>query len=61
MIDAYEHGMTYGIIFTDFSMPILNGIDSISQIRYHLGNILNIDRDQQPAIIGITGHTQQTF
>ena len=25
-MEAYDHGMTYGLIFTDFSMPVLDGI-----------------------------------
>ena len=36
VIDAYEHGMSYGLIFTDFSMPVLNGIDATLQIRNYL-------------------------
>ena len=28
VMEAYENGMSYGMIFTDFSMPVLNGIDS---------------------------------
>ena len=36
VIDAYESGMSYGIIFTDFSMPVLNGIDPTEQIRKYL-------------------------
>ena len=28
VMEAYKHGMTYGIIFTDFSMPVLNGIEA---------------------------------
>ena len=45
VIEAYESGMTYGIIFTDFSMPVLNGIESSSQIRNYLQNEQKIARD----------------
>lgn len=45
VIEAYESGMTYGIIFTDFSMPVLNGIESTSQIRNYLQNEQKIARD----------------
>ena len=38
VIQAYEHGMSYGIIFTDFSMPVLNGIDATLLIRNYLKN-----------------------
>ena len=61
VIEAYENGMTYAIIFTDFSMPVLNGIDATSKIRNYLTNQLKIDRDSQPIIIGITGHVQSSF
>ena len=30
---AYANGFSYDIIFTDFSMPIMNGIDATIQIR----------------------------
>ena len=45
VIEAYEHGMTYGMIFTDFSMPILDGIDATKQIRNYL-NDQNISREE---------------
>ena len=37
--------MSYGMIFTDFSMPILNGIDSTRQIREYLETVQKIKRD----------------
>ena len=40
--EAYENGMTYGIIFMDFSMPVLNGIDATKEIRNYLTNVQNI-------------------
>ena len=36
VIEAYEHGMTYAMIFTDVSMPVLNGIDATKKIRHFL-------------------------
>ena len=56
VIDAYEHGMSYGLIFTDFSMPVLNGIDATLQIRNYLDTKKKVLRMMQPIIIGITGH-----
>ena len=53
--------MSYGMIFTDFSMPILNGIDSTRQIREYLERVQKIKRDEQPIIVGITGHVQDSF
>ena len=45
VIEAYENGMSYGMIFTDFSMPILNGIDSTRQIREYLETVQKIRRE----------------
>ena len=42
VIEAYENGMSYGIIFTDFSMPVLNGIDATKQIRKYLKTNQNL-------------------
>ena len=30
---SYEAGITYSMIFTDFSMPVMNGIECTSKIR----------------------------
>ena len=34
--DAYLNNMSYLVIFTDFNMPIMNGIDATAQIRTFL-------------------------
>ena len=44
VIDAYENGMTYGLIFTDFSMPVLNGIEATKKIRSYLLNKKKVSR-----------------
>jgi CheY-like chemotaxis protein len=31
-----ENGMRYSIIFTDFSMPVMDGIESTTKIRSYL-------------------------
>ena len=36
IIEAYNNDIKYSIIFMDFSMPIMNGIDSSRAIRQHL-------------------------
>ena len=36
IIEAYNNDIEYSIIFMDFSMPIMNGIDSSRAIRQHL-------------------------
>ena len=61
VVEAYEHGMSYGIIFTDFSMPILNGIDATIEIRDYLLKVQKLQIGLQPIIIGITGHVQESF
>lgn len=53
--------MSYGIIFTDFSMPVLNGIDATKQIRNFFKTKMNMKKELQPVIIGITGHVQEKF
>jgi CheY-like chemotaxis protein len=45
----------------DFSMPIMNGIDSTRAIRDHLSEQRLILRSKQPTIIGVTGHVQESF
>ena len=51
--EAYNHGITYSIIFMDFNMPILNGIEATKQIKqfYAEKDIIEI-----PKIFGVTGH-----
>ena len=31
--EAYQKGIKYGIIFTDFNMPVMNGIELTTKIR----------------------------
>ena len=31
--EAYNHGITYKVIFMDFSMPILDGLEASIQLR----------------------------
>jgi CheY-like chemotaxis protein len=49
--------MRYQIIFTDFNMPVMNGIDSTKAIR----SFFRENAIQQPKIIGVTGHVQDEF
>ena len=52
--------MTYEMILTDFNMPIMNGVEATFQIRNHLSQ-LNIDIQNQPIIVGVTGHVQEEY
>ena len=48
---TYENGMRYSLIFTDFSMPVMDGIEATSKIRSYLKA-----KKEHPIIIGVTGH-----
>ena len=55
---AYEQGLSYKMIFTDFSMPDMDGIQATYEIRKYL----KAKRvDVQPTIIGVTGHVHADF
>ena len=58
---TYENGMKYALIFTDFNMPVMNGITATIKIRKYLKNDLKIAREDQPKIIGVTGHVMDSF
>lgn len=58
---AYEQKVYYKLIFTDFSMPIMNGIEATIQMRAHMNNELKIPKSQQPIIIGVTGHVLEKY
>ena len=49
------------MIFTDFQMPILDGISATYQMREVMTEDFKIEREDQPKIIGITGHVQDKF
>ena len=48
--------MRYSIIFTDFSMPVMDGIEATGKIRAYLKH-----KNEKPIIIGVTGHVQESF
>ena len=58
--NAYKFGISYKIILTDFSMPVKNGIEATRDIRKFFGSV-NVLRENQPKIIGITGHVLDNF
>ena len=60
-MDAYQNGMSYKVIFTDFNMPIMNGIESTRLIRHHFSNVLKMRSYDQPFIIGVTGHALDLY
>ena len=42
---AYNNDLSYKIVFTDFSMPIMDGIQASFMIRKHLENHFKIKRE----------------
>jgi len=58
---AYSNGISYKAIFTDFSMPIMDGIEATAKIRAFLNTEMTIPLGEQPAIIGVTGHVGSKF
>lgn len=55
---AYERkAYSYGIIFMDCSMPVLDGYDASDLIRHYLDE-RNL---AQPMIVATTGHTENQY
>ena len=52
--------MKYSIVFLDFSMPVMDGISASKSLREGLMD-LDIKREDQPTIIGVTGHVQESY
>ena len=52
-----QNGYTYGIIFMDCSMPILDGYKASKEIKKHYRE-KNADI---PKIIALTGHTEDVY
>ena len=59
MTEAKTRGITYQLIFMDFSMPLMDGIECVTRIRKFYNE--NLIVDNQPSIIGVTGHVQKGF
>ena len=54
-----DNGFTYGIIFMDCSMPIMNGFESTYKIRQYIkGKSTEIS---QPLIVALTGHVEPEY
>jgi len=56
MKESLNNNMAYSLILMDFSMPVVDGITATHNIRKYLNENVKIDSDQQPKIIGVTGH-----
>ena len=59
--NAYSDGIQYKVIITDFQMPIMDGLEATMKIREFLTNEMDLEREEQPKIIGVTGHVTSEF
>ena len=48
---------SYGLIFMDCSMPVMNGYEASREIR----SFLKSNHFMQPMIVAITGHTEDEY
>ena len=58
---AAGYQISYKLILTDFSMPKLNGIEATQDVRKYFNEELKKPIQDQPVIIGVTGHSEQSF
>ena len=59
-MNTYDSGHQYQMIFTDFNMPGMSGIEATLKIREHLDQ-RGLSREDQPKIIGVTGNASTDF
>ena len=59
--ETYLGDMKYKFIFTDFNMPEMDGIQATYKMREFLDIDMQLPRQNQPAIIGLTGHVEDKF
>jgi CheY-like chemotaxis protein len=52
---ALKHHLSYKIIFTDFNMPVMNGIETAARMREIFEN------HEQPVIVGVTGYASSKY
>ena len=56
--DLYESThQIYGLIFTDISMPIMDGYELTEEIRSYYRHI----KVPQPMVVAVTGHVEEEF
>ena len=42
-------------------MPVMNGMEATKKIRQYLKDEYRLRREEQPAIIGVTGHVLEEY
>ena len=58
--NSWAIGINYKLIFTDFSMPSMDGIEAVDLIRQFFRES-NVPLESQPHIIGVTGHVHNDY
>ena len=62
IISSQSKGVTYAIIFMDYSMPIMDGITATKKIReYFQEKNEGVHVQDQVKIMGCTGHVGENF
>ena len=54
---AEEQKESYGLIFMDCSMPVMDGFEATRKIRKYLRDSCLL----QPSIVAVTGHTEEEY
>ena len=60
VVNSYSIGINYKLIFTDFSMPNMDGIQAVDLIRTFFKKE-RVPLESQPYIIGVTGHVHGDY
>ena len=56
MKKAYENGSSYSMIFLDFNMPHIGGVEAAVIIRDYLLNEMKLPETDLPTVIGLTAN-----
>ena len=59
--ESADGGLNIGLIFTDLSMPMMDGYQFSVACRRMLRNDYGIERADQPKIVALTGHIESEF
>ena len=59
--NSLQVGLQYKLIFTDFNMPIMDGVMATKKIREIIGEDVKTEKDSQLHIIGVSGYVQEEY
>ena len=51
----------YGLIFTDCSMPFMDGYECCEKMNKILDEANILDKDERPLIVAVTGHVESEY